>query len=371
MKVLFLSNLLSYGGVSKFLKDLVPLIRNEGHLCKVLILSDRNSKHIDCLESIGIKVDVVPNTIKSHWARIKYIKKYVEQGEFDILHANLFPMFYYVAIAKRLSIKNFPPIVMTEHSTDNRRRHHIFLQLLEKYIYKSYNHVISVSNKVQQQLLAWLKFPLKQKVKFSVINNGVDISSYKNAKAINRSNIVPDVKNEDILIGMVGSFTKPKNHAKMVESLKYLPENYKLVLVGEGPLMNSIKTLAESLDVDKRVYYLGFRYDAAAIMHSVDLLVIPSIREGFGLAAVEAMACGTPIVASNVPGLSDVVGDCGLKFDPNKSEKIAEAVLMLTNESLVDILTQRAKEKIKQYDIVLTKRKYIDIFSRLINKKLK
>ena len=361
MNILFLSDVLSYGGASKLLKDLVPLIRDEGNQCKILILTDEKSKHIEYLESVGIKVDVVPKTIKGHWAKIKYIKKYVEQGNFDILHANLFPMLYYVAIAKRLSGKKFPPIVMTEHSTDNKRRHHAFLRPLERFIYKSYDHVVSITDQAQQQLLAWLKLSKKQQEKFSVIDNGVNVAFYQNAKPLNKTDLVPEAKDNDVLVGMVGSFTKPKNHAKMVESLKYLPENYKLVLVGEGPLMEGIKSQAKDLGVDNRIFYLGFRKDVAEIMHTVDLLAIPSIWEGFGLIAAEAMACGTPIVASNVPGLSDVVGDCGLKFDPQKSEKIADTIMMMTNESLVNILRQRAKEKIKQYDIAITKQKYIDV----------
>ena len=327
-------------------------------------MTDEKSKHIDYLQSVGIKVDVVPKNIKGHWAKIKYIHNYVLQGNFDVLHANLFPMLYYVAIAKRLSGKKFPPIVMTEHSTDNKRRHHAVLRPLEKFIYKSYNHVISITDQAQQQLLAWLKLSKKQEENFSVIDNGVDVAHYQSAKPLNRTELVPDVKEGDVLVGMVGSFTKPKNHAKMVESLKYLPTNYKLVLVGEGPLMENIKALAEDLSVNDRVYYLGFRKDVAEIMHTVDLLAIPSIWEGFGLIAAEAMACGTSIVASNVPGLSDVVADCGLKFDPNDSKKIAEIILMLCDKSLVDGLKQRAKERIKLYDIALTKQKYIDVLKR-------
>ncbi len=364
MNILFLSDVLSYGGASKLLKDLVPLIRDDGHQCQMLILTDEKSKHIDYLQSIGIKVDVLPKNIKGHWAKIKYIRNYVMQGNFDVLHANLFPMLYYVAIAKRLSGKKFPPIVMTEHSTDNKRRHHAFLRPLERFIYKSYNHVISITDQAQQQLLAWLKLSKKHEEKFSVIDNGVDVEFYQSAKPVNRVELVPDVKEGDILIGMVGSFTKPKNHAKMVESLKYLPSNYKLVLVGEGPLMENVKTLAEQLSVNDRIYYLGFRKDVAEIMHTVDLLTIPSIWEGFGLIAAEAMASGTSIVASNVPGLSDVVADCGLKFDPNDSKKIAEAILMLSDKSLVDVLNQRARERIKQYDIAITKQKYIDVLKQ-------
>lgn len=364
MNILFLSDVLSYGGASKLLKDLVPLIRDDGHQCQMLILTDEKSKHIDYLQSVGIKVDVVPKDIKGHWAKIKYIRNYVLQGNFEVLHANLFPMLYYVAIAKRLSDKKFPPIVMTEHSTDNKRRHHAILRPLERFIYKSYNHVISITDQAQQQLLTWLRLSKKQEENFSVIDNGVDVAFYQNAEPLNREELVPDVKEDDVLIGMVGSFTKPKNHAKMVESLKYLPTNYKLVLVGEGPLMENIKALAEELGVNNRVYYLGFRKDVAEIMHTVDLLAIPSIWEGFGLIAAEAMASGTPIVASNVPGLSDVVGDCGLKFDPNDSKKIAESILKLGDESLIDVLNQRAKERIKLYDIAITKQKYIGVLKQ-------
>src|SRR5699024_9391685 len=104
---------------------------------------------------------------------------------------------------------------------------------------------------------------------------------------------------------------------KMIEALSKLDDRYKLLLIGEGPLLSQIQEKVKKMKLEKRVLFLGFRKDIPEVMHTVDLIVIPSKWEGFGLIAAEAMACGIPIVASDVMGLSDVVADCGLKCDCN------------------------------------------------------
>ena len=65
--------------------------------------------------------------------------------------------------------------------------------------------------------------------------------------------------------------------------------------------------------LQKKVHLLGFRKDVARVLKTIDVLVIPSLWEGFGLIAVEAMASQTPVIVSDVPGLAEVVGEAGVK----------------------------------------------------------
>lgn len=362
MRILFLSDLLAYGGASKLIYDLLPRMKQHGNECELLILTDEHSKYVDDLGMRGISVNIVPKEIKGHWARVQYIKKWIENGNYDVIHANLFPTTYYCSIAKRLLGKNCPPMVMTEHSTDNKRRHKSYLRPLEKFIYRKYDHVISISDKTQENLCKWLG--TKGNKRFSVIENGVDVEAFRTAKSLEKKEVCGNFEEGNVLLLTVGSFTPQKNHIRLLEALALLPKNYKLILCGEGPLEHEIKEKIKALRLEDRVTFLGFRKDVARIMHTADVLVIPSIWEGFGLIAAEGMACGIPIAASDVPGLSEVVGNAGVKFNPKDANSIAESVIRIVS-CQSNQYVKIGYKLVQSFDVGKTTAQYLGLYKKL------
>lgn len=349
MRILFLSDLLSYGGASKLIYDLLPRMAGKGNECELLILTDDKSKYVDDLRNQGIPVNIIPKNVKGHWAKIQYIKHWIEKGKYDVIHANLFPTTYYCSLAKRLLGKKCPPLVMTEHSTDNKRRHISWLRPLEKFIYKKYDCVISISDKTQENLCKWLG--TEHDNKFVVIENGIDVDAFKAAKPFEKNELCENYEAGDVLLLTVGSFTTQKNHLKLLEAVALLPSYYKLLLCGEGPLEEEIKRKVADLGLQNRVVFLGFRKDVARIMHTADILVIPSIWEGFGLIAAEGMACGIPIAAADVPGLSEVVGDAGLKFDPNDINEMKEKISVFLDVTHRQAYVEKGVSRVDLYSI--------------------
>lgn len=308
MRILFVIDSLSGGGAEKLMSDMLPLLQKSNR-CELLLLTKEDDKYSDGLLKQGIKVSEIPYSM--HIDRIKYIKDYAIKNGFDVIHANLFPATYYCAVAKRMSDSSFPALCMTEHNTDNRRRHIPWMRPLERFIYSAYDGVISISKQTQEALLDWIK--PKRKEKFVVIENGVPLQIFFTAQPYDKKELITDYKDGDVLLGMVGSFTEQKGHMFMLEVLCDLPTHFRLVCVGEGPLEKKVRQRAEELGISNRITFLGFRKDVARIMKTVDISVIPSKWEGFGLVAVEAMACGNPIVVSDVPGLAEVIGEAGAK----------------------------------------------------------
>lgn len=339
MRVLFVIPSLAGGGAEKLINDLVPLLSNKGIECDVLIFTINNAKYLDNLINKGINVIVMPEEIYSHYSKIRFIKKIIKNGQYDIIHANLFPAFYYCGIIKMFSHK-FPKLVMTEHSTDNRRRHYLFLRPLEKIIYNQFNRVICISNGTLDSLLKWLHVSNKNVSKFSVIFNGVPLKVFIDALPYNRFELF-GFSSDDIILCMVGSFTRQKNHLLALNIIKQLPNYYKLVLVGEGPLKKQIEELVVNDTLLKgRVVFLGFRLDVARIIKTSDISLIPSIYEGFGLVAVEAMACGRPVVASNVSGLSFVVDGYGFLADLNNVDSYVRHIRSLEDKELYNKMVE-------------------------------
>lgn len=365
MNILFINNELSYGGAEKLLNDLLPRLQNDGISCRLLILTRKGEKYIDSLSNNGIVVDVVPET-KNHIKRILFIKHYIENNSFDIIHANLFPTTYYISILKRIYGSRFPVVVMTEHSTDNKRRHIKFFRPVERLIYEEYERVISISPQTESKLLEWLK---KEKTdQFVVIHNGIPLEQFIHARSYNKNELFEGIENNDVLLCMVGSFKLLKNHALMLDIIENLPEKYKLILAGEGPLLLDIKNLVKERRLHNKVRFLGFRNDIPCIMKSSDMIIIPSKWEGFGLVAAEAMACGKPVVASNVPGLAEVIGEGGLLAESNNKDDFIQKILSLEDKKKLIKVSETAQIKADEYDIEFMKTRYESVYQELVKR---
>src|SRR5690606_37044183 len=108
--------------------------------------------------------------------------------------------------------------------------------------------------------------------------------------------------------------------------------NYVLLLVGDGMLRKSSEELANKIGVKNRVLFLGIRKDVPRLLKSVDLVVLSSHFEGLSLSSVEGLASGTPFLASDVPGLTEVVENAGVLFENDNMESFVDAVTRLMKD---------------------------------------
>jgi len=368
MKILFLCNSLIGGGAEKLLSELLPRFVQEGMECDLLLLSNENEKYYSSINEGGANIYIVPKNKKTHLSKIFYIKHFIENGKYDLIHANLFPMFYYASLAKMFSFKkNFPILCMTEHSTSNKRRKYGALRLVEKLVYSKYKRIICISDGTRASLEKWLKSKAISK-NIVTINNGIDVDYIVSTKSIGKNEIIVSNCQNSILLCMVGSFTKQKNHSFALEVLSKLPNNYYLLLLGEGELKNNILNLIESLGLDNRVFVFGFQSNPYQYIKASDIMIIPSLWEGFGLVAAEGMACQKPIVCSNVDGLRDVVGSAGITCDLNV-EEFKNAILYLSGNNVCEKFVVDIAEVEKKYSINTMTKGYLSLFSELIDNK--
>lgn len=152
-----------------------------------------------------------------------------------------------------------------------------------------------------------------------------------------------------------GALTPEKDHATLVRALAALRVRLpaaRLVLVGDGPERDSLAALARRLILGDAVRFEGECADAAALIRGADVLVQPSRREALGTAVLEAMALGTPVVASAVGGLVELLGDgAGLLVPSGDADAFAEAIArVLTDPRLADALTREARARAERYD---------------------
>jgi glycosyltransferase involved in cell wall biosynthesis len=230
------------------------------------------------------------------------------------------------------------------HLHDELPRHPLSTAIRLFALTSSRVRALAVSNAVAKNFCGALS-PLRKRL--VVILNAIELSKFESDHAGRPARRVRlGVENGECVVGIVGQITPRKGQFELLRAfavvLRDLP-NAILVLVG-APLFNRdheyaelLKATVEKLGIQKSVRMLGPRSDIASIMQSLDLLVINSTVEPFGLVAVEAMACGTPVVATKTGGLVEIIEHekTGWLIPPRDEKALAAAIVTLTNRPML------------------------------------
>jgi glycosyltransferase involved in cell wall biosynthesis len=174
---------------------------------------------------------------------------------------------------------------------------------------KTFDHFICVSDYLADHLIRQHGL---DRTKINTIYNGVDLDYFEGTPDY------PKIKNEflqkgeRILIGAVGRLVAEKGLKYLLTSMPKVLKRFseaRLLLVGDGALRTDLERIAIDLDLTGKVTFVGFRSDIKEILSSLDILVLPSLLEGFPMIILEAMAMAKPIVASDIPGIREQIID--------------------------------------------------------------
>ena len=355
MKVLHFINSLEIGGAQRLVVDLLPLMRQEGITTDVLLLDNKNEFNDE-------PYLYVPKKRFS----VRYYKRLLDiMNNYDIVHVHLFPTLY---IAALLSLFGKFKVVYTEHNTSNRRRKLKWLRGVERLVYRRYSRVISISKETQEALLDWLSLR-EPGERFVCIENGVNLSKMRVTQSLSESN---EQIFRDKYILMVSRFSAQKDQATLIRSIPYIADkDIKFVFAGEGTTKANCMLLAKELGVQNRTVFLGNRHDIPLLVFNSVIGVQSSHWEGFGLTAIEFMAVGKPIIASDVPGLSGVVGGAGLLFCPGNYKDLADKIsLLLEDSAKYSVISERCLARAKEYTIEKMANRYIKLYNGVCCEKI-
>ena len=154
---------------------------------------------------------------------------------------------------------------------------------------------------------------------------------------------------DDFLIISVGELNKNKNHQVIIRSLQTLPQEVKYILVGKGNLEEQLKILAENLDVSKRIIFTGYRTDIKDLLYEADCFAFPSQREGLGIAALEGMSAGLPVIGHEIGGIRDFVIPEVTGWLCKEDEEYAEAIKKCYEE--LGYMSKACVEKAQEFDV--------------------
>ncbi len=350
MRILHVIDTLRTGGAEKLVSEIVPLLIDRGHEVEVAVFVGGDTPFYQDLRNAGVPMHVFSTKGSvynpCHIFRLRSLIKH-----FDVIHTHNTSPQLFTAIAS-IFIKT--PLVTTEHSTDNRRRCNRMLRLLDRWMYSRYTKIICISDQVGKLIDEYLPSTTN---KLITIYNGIDIDKYKSAAPLT----LPEPRK--FIICMVAGFRYQKDHETALKALSHLDKaQYELWLVGDGVRRPLIENAIKDLDLTDNVKLWGMRTDVASLLKSSDIVLQSSHIEGFGLAAVEGMAAGRAVVASDVPGLHEVVEGAGILFKHGDDVELSDIIKQLANDSKLRIeVAHKCFERAKTFSIS----KMVDAYSQL------
>lgn len=364
MKILHVINSLGTGGAEKLVADMAPLQRERGNTVEALLLKGGETPFRRMLENTGIRVFDFGEAASVR-SPLNVFRLAPFFRRYDIVHAHLFPTLYWVAFAKALSF-TCTPLVATEHSTHNRRRDIPFFRFFDRFVYGRYAELVGIS----QKTTAALKKYLGGMRDIATISNGADVAWISASSPSAREEIVP-AKCRRILV-QTASFRAAKDQDTVIRALQLLPEDVFAAFVGDGARRAECEKLAEVCGVRERCVFLGIRDDVPALLKAADIVVMSSHWEGFGLAAVEGMAAGKPVVASDVPGLAEVVGGAGILFPLGDEKALAGTIMKLIDDKdFYARIAAACSRRAADFDIRKTADAYLRIYEEVLRERAK
>jgi glycosyltransferase involved in cell wall biosynthesis len=259
------------------------------------------------------------------------------------------------------------PAVLTRRVSFSLRRNPLARL---KYTYRI-DHVIAVADGVRWVLIAEGLSPSR----VSVIHSGIEMSRFSSlaetAGIAFRRQL--DLPQDGRLVGSVGALVGHKGHRHLLDAMALLTRRrpqLRLAIVGDGPLRPDLEEQARQCGLEGRVHFAGFREDIADLLPAFDVFVLPSISgEGSPAVVKEAMACGVPIVASELDGVCEVVdeGREALLVPPGDPERLGEAIeSLLVDGPLRERLTQRAKERVRDFSADRMVERTEEVYARVL-----
>lgn len=260
---------------------------------------EKNKKIIDP----RVKIIYLPIRGKlGYYLNIPFINKIIKQEKMDII--NVHYVSGYGTLGRFIKFKNKLLNAWGSDIYDFPKQSRIKKQILIKNL-NSYKGIASTSYCMAKEIKKYLK----RRQYIHITPFGVDIDKFKNLNLEKKDNkiVIGIVKTLENIYGIEYLIRAIKELEKLLEEEKY--KNIELRIYGKGALKKNLEELSKNLGINEKIKFKGFilNTEVPRAINEMDIFVVPSISESFGVAAIEAMACEVPVIVSDAEGLKEVV----------------------------------------------------------------
>ncbi|SHF21996.1 glycosyltransferase family 4 protein [Alkalibacter saccharofermentans] len=353
MKILYVTTISNT--VNAFLIPHIKMLIDEGHQVDVAFNIEQEVKHE--IYEMGCKIHQLPlqrSPIKrENFRAYKMLKDIIISEGYDLVHTHtpVASAIVRLACRKLSSVK----VLYTAHGFHFFKgapiRNWFIYYPIEKWLAKYTDTLITINKEDCERAKSQFK---AKRVEY-IPGVGIDIDKFNKVEIdryLKRKEL--GLPTDAFVVLSVGELNKNKNHEVIIKAISKIGNPHiHYVICGEGQLDGYLRNLSKQLGIEKRVHLLGFRKDIAEICKASDVFAFPSLREGLGMAALEAMACGLPIITSNVHGIVDYSKNrvTGYSCKPNDIEDFTNAIhSILQNYKFIEEFRTHNLDAVKKFD---------------------
>lgn len=351
------------GGAEKMLINLVESLDKAAFRPLICLLG--HGWLFDRLRSLGYEPLVIPLDHTPDIAWLRRAASVLRAENVRLMHAHEFYMNTYCAMLARLT---GVPCVTTVHGknyySDKWYRRSLYRMV------SRHTTMVAVSDGIRHFLSERVGVSDRR---LTTIRNGIDITTFApipNLKSTARAAL--GLSPHQPVIGCLGNLYPVKGHTHLIQAAAVICRQYPeavFLFAGRGKMLDVLQQQAAELGIARNVQFLGFRDDTPTLLAAMDIFVLPSLSEGLPLSLLEAMAANTPVVASRVGGIPEVISheQNGLLVEPADANALALHILrLLDNPALASSLAARAKSDVAtHYDIGTMTARYQALYESL------
>lgn len=321
----------------------------------------------DSLRARGIEPIVLCAEGSFHFNYLRELLRLIARHRVDVIAAHLYGSAVYCSLAGLIA---HVPVISVLHGQSDIAGRGRLAAIKKAIVRRISTRVVFVSARLRDELAPALGL---QPEKCAVIPNGIDTSRYSVVRDVSirrELNLLP----EHVLVGAVGNIRRPKSYEILLHAARILIDrsaHYRFAIAGEGsgPLYEQLLELRAKLKLEGVLHFLGLRSDVPTVMRNFDIYALSSSTEGFSIACLEAMASGTPIVATRSGGPQEILKDehTGLLVPTGDPAALADAIARLANDRpLAAAIAERALGEVKsRFELSSTVSAYEELFRQV------
>lgn len=338
--------------------------------------AERTRNYIEKIRSEGVILHNI-HFARSPFCRqnidcYKQLKHIIDENHFNLIHVHTPTVSILTRLAAQKTRKNGTIVMYTCHGFHFHnaapKKNWIIYYPIERMMSRFCDYIVTINKEDFNRAKTFYASHVRY-----IHGVGVNINRIHNCK-INKQAYkkLIGVPEDCVLILSIGEMIERKNHEVIIRALAKVEKQYiYYAICGKGPLRGYLEKLAQELGVSERVKFLGFRKDIPELCNTADISAFPSRIEGLGLAGIEAMAAGVPLVSSNVHGILDYVidGMTGYALNPDDVNGFAEAISILAdNNEIREMMSSYCWKAVAPFEISNALHDMWNIYDEILNK---
>ena len=359
MKILHIISGNQINGAATYCKLLCERLVQSGHELFMMVRSECWLKDV-----VPDSISIVECELQRSIPELRMAADWIRANQIDVIHTHMTRAHSFGVLLKKLT---GVPVIATAHN----RSFQLHWRL---------NDYVIANSEATRRYHVRRNWILKKKIETVYCYSDLSPFTHITAEQTEQIRSELNLRGDEVVAGIVGSVDPRKGHSYLFDALPQIIEaipNFMVVVIGPYcsgfQYADRLRAKLDQQGLADHVKWLGVRSDVPALMSVFDLLAVPSVEEPLGLVAIEAHAAGTPVVASNVGGLPEIVYDevNGLLVPPRDTAQLAEAIIRLgTSPELRQTFGETGQEMVADtFDPVKLTKRVETIYREVVERK--